>query len=77
MTCDLHLTLRRDATERCKIVDKHMLLLAPKHMETKFVKVAPLPLSSPNKYNTDFPFRSTQKRTLSCVSACASSCCPQ
>ena len=29
----------RDATDRCKIVDKHMLLLAPKHMETKFVKV--------------------------------------
>jgi hypothetical protein len=29
----------RDATDRCKIVDKHLMLLAPKHMETKFVKV--------------------------------------
>lgn len=29
----------RDATERCKIVDKHMKLLAPRHVETRFVKI--------------------------------------
>ena len=29
----------RDSTFRCKIVDKHLALLAPKHIETKFVKV--------------------------------------
>ncbi|EDO37877.1 predicted protein, partial [Nematostella vectensis] len=29
----------RDETFRCKIVDKHLALLAPKHMETKFVKI--------------------------------------
>ena len=29
----------RDSTFRCKIVDKHMALLAPKHTETRFVKI--------------------------------------
>ena len=29
----------RDSTERCKIVDKHMALLAPKHVECRFVKI--------------------------------------
>lgn len=29
----------RDSTERCKIVDKHLKLLASKHIETKFCKV--------------------------------------
>lgn len=29
----------RDTTMRCKIVDKHLYLLAPKHLETKFVKI--------------------------------------
>lgn len=29
----------RDTTWRCKIVDKHLALLAPKHVETKFVKI--------------------------------------
>jgi len=29
----------RDSTFRCKIVDKHLSLLASKHIETKFVKV--------------------------------------
>jgi len=29
----------RDSTFRCKIVDKHFQLLAPKHMETRFVKL--------------------------------------
>lgn len=29
----------RDSTFRCKIVDKHLALLAPKHIETKFLKV--------------------------------------
>ena len=29
----------RDSTFRCKIVDKHLALLAPKHVETKFVKI--------------------------------------
>ena len=29
----------RDSTFRCKIVDKHLALLAPKHLETKFVKI--------------------------------------
>ncbi|XP_041359522.1 thioredoxin domain-containing protein 9-like [Gigantopelta aegis] len=29
----------RDSTFRCKIVDKHMALLAPKHMETRFLKI--------------------------------------
>ena len=29
----------RDSTMRCKIVDKHMYLLAPKHLEAKFVKM--------------------------------------
>ncbi|XP_022786255.1 thioredoxin domain-containing protein 9-like [Stylophora pistillata] len=29
----------RDSTFRCKIVDKHLALLAPKHIETKFIKV--------------------------------------
>lgn len=29
----------RDSTFRCKIVDKHLALLAPKHVETKFLKV--------------------------------------
>lgn len=29
----------RDTTLRCKIVDKHLSLLAPKHVETKFVKL--------------------------------------
>ena len=29
----------RDSTMRCKIVDKHMAELAPKHLETKFCKI--------------------------------------
>lgn len=29
----------RDSTFRCKIVDKHLQILAQKHMETKFVKI--------------------------------------
>ena len=29
----------RDTTMRCKIVDKHMAELAPKHLETKFCKI--------------------------------------
>lgn len=29
----------RDSTFRCKIVDKHLELLAPKHLETHFVKI--------------------------------------
>jgi hypothetical protein len=29
----------RDSTFRCKIIDKHLALLAPKHVETKFVKI--------------------------------------
>jgi len=29
----------RDATERCKIVDMHLKQLAPKHLETRFVKL--------------------------------------
>ncbi|XP_068719100.1 thioredoxin domain-containing protein 9-like [Montipora capricornis] len=29
----------RDSTFRCKIVDKHLAVLAPKHVETKFLKV--------------------------------------
>lgn len=29
----------REATERCKIVDKHLKLLAPGHVETRFVKL--------------------------------------
>ncbi|XP_071504934.1 thioredoxin domain-containing protein 9-like [Diadema antillarum] len=29
----------RDSTERCKIVDKHLALLAPKHVETRFLKI--------------------------------------
>ena len=29
----------RDSTIRCKIFDKHLSLLAPKHLETKFVKL--------------------------------------
>lgn len=29
----------RDSTFRCKIVDKHMELLAPKHLETRFIKI--------------------------------------
>ncbi len=29
----------RDSTFRCKIVDKHLALLAPKHLETKFIKL--------------------------------------
>lgn len=29
----------RDSTFRCKIVDKHLALLAPKHLEAKFVKL--------------------------------------
>jgi hypothetical protein len=29
----------RDATFRCKIVDKHLQILAPKHMETRFCKI--------------------------------------
>lgn len=29
----------RDSTERCKIVDKHLKVLAPKHLEARFVKV--------------------------------------
>lgn len=30
----------RESTFRCKIVDKHLSLLAPKHPETKFVKLS-------------------------------------
>jgi len=30
----------RDSTFRCKIVDKHLALLAPKHLETKFLKLS-------------------------------------
>lgn len=30
----------RESTFRCKIVDKHLELLAPKHLETKFVKLS-------------------------------------
>ena len=30
----------RDSTFRCKIVDKHLALLAPKHLETRFVKLS-------------------------------------
>lgn len=29
----------RDSTFRCKIVDKHLEILAPKHFETKFIKI--------------------------------------
>lgn len=29
----------RDSTLRCKIVDKHLAILAPSHLETKFVKI--------------------------------------
>ena len=29
----------RDSTFRCKIVDKHLVLLAPKYMETRFLKI--------------------------------------
>lgn len=29
----------RDATFRCQIVDKHLALLAPKHLECKFIKL--------------------------------------
>ncbi|XP_063707349.1 thioredoxin domain-containing protein 9 [Culicoides brevitarsis] len=29
----------RDVTERCKIVDMHMKILAPKHLEARFCKV--------------------------------------
>lgn len=29
----------RDATFRCKIVDKHLALLAPKHLEAKFLRI--------------------------------------
>lgn len=29
----------RESTPRCKIVDKHLALLAPRHVETKFVKI--------------------------------------
>jgi hypothetical protein len=29
----------RDTTFRCKIVDKHLALLAPKHLECKFIKL--------------------------------------
>lgn len=29
----------RDSTFRCKIIDKHLEILAPKHVETKFVKI--------------------------------------
>ena len=29
----------RDSTWRCKIVDKHLGILAPKHLETKFIKL--------------------------------------
>jgi len=30
----------RDSTWRCKIVDKHLAILAPKHLETKFIKLS-------------------------------------
>ena len=30
----------RESTFRCKIVDKHLALLAPKHLETKFIKLS-------------------------------------
>ncbi len=30
----------RDSTFRCKIVDKHLTLLAPKHLETRFIKLS-------------------------------------
>ncbi|KAK3100230.1 hypothetical protein FSP39_016666 [Pinctada imbricata] len=29
----------RDSTFRCKIIDKHLNILAPKHIETKFIKI--------------------------------------
>lgn len=29
----------RDSTFRCKIVDKHLAILAPKYLETKFIKI--------------------------------------
>ena len=29
----------RDSTFRCKIVDKHLIILAPKHLETRFIKL--------------------------------------
>ncbi|XP_071786754.1 thioredoxin domain-containing protein 9-like [Asterias amurensis] len=29
----------RDSAFRCKIVDKHLQILAPKHMETRFLKI--------------------------------------
>ena len=29
----------RDSTMRCKIVDKHLEILAPRHIETKFIKI--------------------------------------
>lgn len=30
----------RDSTWRCKIVDKHLSLLAPRHLETRFMKLS-------------------------------------
>lgn len=35
--CVIH--FYRDETFRCKIIDKHLRLLAPKHLETKFAKI--------------------------------------
>ncbi|XP_033096574.1 thioredoxin domain-containing protein 9-like [Anneissia japonica] len=29
----------RDSTFRCKIIDKHLSILAPKHIETRFLKI--------------------------------------
>ena len=29
----------RDTTMRCKIFDKHLTIIAPKHLETRFVKI--------------------------------------
>lgn len=39
----------RDSTFRCKIVDKHLTILAPKHVETKFLKVKCRTLSFPHR----------------------------
>jgi len=48
--------------ERCKIVDKHLALLAKKYMETRFIKLSA-------------PVRGRSRLWADCLSCCAVLCC--
>ena len=78
----------RPTTWRCEIIDKHLTLLAAKHIETKFIKVKHHTTATP-LYTPHLPLifrshpavsllcRSTRRRLRSSLSVCRWCCCPR